>query len=117
MIFQVTRVSIWNNEKPYDKCFPITLVRTEVSKFRSVEAYDNACGCHGKWLSQGKNHRITEEGNIARDFDSKQLWGIEIDTLEDLLNFKKEVGEDIILSTSVTDNKTPCLEIYDDYIE
>lgn len=117
MIFQVTRVSIWNNEKPYDKCFPITLVRTEVSKFRSVEAYDNASGVQGKWLSVGKNHRITEEGHIARDFEIEELWGVELNSLEDLLNFKKEVGEDIILSTSVTDNKTPCLEIYDDYRE
>ena len=117
MIFQVTRVSIWSNEKPYDKCFPITLVRTEVSKFRSVEAYDNASGVQGKWLSVGKNHRVTEEGYIARDFEFEGLWGIELNSLEDLLNFKKEVGENIILSTSVTDNKTLCLIIYDDYIE
>lgn len=42
MLFQVTRVSTWNNEKPYDKCFPITLIRTEVKNFKSFEAYDNA---------------------------------------------------------------------------
>lgn len=116
MIFQVTRVSTWINEKPYDKCIPIKLARTEVKNFKSFEAYDNAFGVQGKWLSVGKNHRVTEEGYIARDFEFDR-WGIELNSLEDLLNFKEEVGEDIILSTSVTDNKTPCLEIYDDYRE
>lgn len=117
MLFQVTRVSTWNNEKPYDKCIPIELTRTEVKNFKSFEAYDKASGVQGKWLSVGKNHRVTEEGYIARDFEFDGLWGIELNSLEDLLNFKEEVGEDIILSTSVTDNKTPCLIIYDDYIE
>lgn len=117
MLFQVTRVSMWNNDKPYDKCIPIKLARTEVKKFKSFEAYDNASGVQGKWLSVGKNHRVTEEGYIARDFEFEGLWGVELNSLEDLLNFKEEVGEDIILSTSVTDDKTPCLEIYDDYRE
>lgn len=117
MLFQVTRVSTWNNEKPYDKCIPIKLNRTEVKNFKSFEAYDNASGVQGKWLSVGKNHRVTEEGYIARDFEFEGLWGVELNSLEDLLNFKEKVGEDIILSTSVTDNKTPCLIIYDDYIE
>ena len=117
MLFQVKRVSTRNNEKPYDKCFPITLIRTEVRKFTTFETYDKASGVQGKWLSVGKNHRVTEEGYIARDFEVEGLWGVELNSLEDVLNFKEEVGEDIILSTSVTDNKTPCLIIYDDYIE
>lgn len=119
MLFQVTRVSTWNNEKPYDKCFPITLIRTEVRKFTTSETYDKATNIktQGKWLDKGKNHRVTEEGYIARDFEFEGLWGVELNSLEYLLNFKEEIGEDIILSTSVTDNKTPCLIIYDDYIE
>ena len=116
MLFQITRVSMWGNDKPYNKSIPIKLSRTEVQDFKSFEAYDKASGVQDKWLKQGKNHRITKEGYIARDLEIG-LWGIELNSLEDLLNFKKEVGENIILSTSVTDNKTPCLIIYDDYIE
>lgn len=117
MLFQVTTTSMWNYDKPYEKCFSISLINTEVRKFKSFEAYDNACGIKGKWLSRGKNHRITEEGYIARDFKTEGLWGIELNSLEDLLNFEKEVGEEIILTTSFIDDKTPCLEIYNDYRE
>lgn len=44
MLFQVTRVSMWNNDKPYDKCIPINLTRTEVQNFKNFEAYDKASG-------------------------------------------------------------------------
>lgn len=106
-----------NNDKPYDKCFPISLVSTEIRQFKTFEAYDKACGIQGKWLSRGENHRITEDGYIARDFEIKGLWGIKLNSLKDLLNFEKEVGEDLGLSISIIDDKTPLLEIRDDYIE
>lgn len=42
---------------------------------------------------------------------------MEINSLEELLNFINENGEEIIISKSYIDYRTPCLEIYDDYRE
>lgn len=47
----------------------------------------------------------------------EDYWGIEINTIEELMKFKKHMNEDLILSVSYIDHKTPCIEIYDDYRE
>lgn len=117
MIFQVKRTSSDGDKKPCNNCFPIQLPIVDVNTFKSVEEYDKVYAKVGKWLDKGTNHRFTKDGYIARDLGIEQKWGIRLDTLEDLLNFKKEVGTEIVLSTSITDNKTPCLEIYDDFRE
>lgn len=118
MLFEVTRTSIWNNEKPYDKCTPIQLVMVDSQDLRSPEEFDAKFSERaGKWLDVGFNHRIDEQGYIVRDIGVREAWGIEINTLEDLLKFKNEVNEDIILRESYIDEKTPCLEIYDTYGE
>ena len=46
-----------------------------------------------------------------------EAWGIEIGSLEGLMDFAKTVGEELVLRTSWIDYKTPCIEIYDDYRE
>ena len=91
MLFEIVRTSVWDDSKPYEKCFPIKLKHID--------------------------NRINEQGFIEREYDPIDSWGIRLDTLEDLLNFQKDVGEDIIIRASYTDNKTPCIEIYDDYRE
>ena len=42
---------------------------------------------------------------------------IEINSLEELMAFQAEVGEELIIGTSYTDNKFPLIEIYDSYRE
>ena len=115
MIFQVTRSSSWSERKPLEKAFPIKLKRVDERCITSVEEYDNRF--QDKWLENGTNHRILENGHIARDVGEVDCWGIEIDTLEELLQFHKEVNEDLILSQSYLDKETYSLEIYDDYRE
>lgn len=117
MLFQVKRASMWSEKKPCEKCIPIRLINVDRRTFKSPEEYDErfATQC-GSWLSRGSNHRITEYG-IARDLEPVQVWGIEINSLEELMNFKKELEEDLIITTSYIDGKTPTIEIYDDYIE
>lgn len=44
-------------------------------------------------------------------------WGIEINTIEELMKFQDSVKEELILGTSYIDDKTPSIEIYDDYRE
>lgn len=118
MIFQVIRTSQWNNEKPFKDCIPIKLTMVETRTFRTPEEFDNKFGDReGKWLNRGTNHRVDARGYITRDMGFKDAWGIEISSLEELMDFKEEVGEELVLITSWIDNETPCIEIYDDYRE
>ena len=48
--------------------------------------------------------------------DKREVWGIEIKSLEELMKFYKAVGE-IIITTSRKNNKTPMIEIYDGHRE
>lgn len=117
MLFQITRTSMWDDEKPHEKCMPITLINVDQRTFKSPEEYDKRLAkMDGNWFSKGSNHRITEKG-IARDMGPYPAWGIEINSLEELMNFKEIVGEELILCTSYTDYTTPMIEIYDDYRE
>lgn len=115
MLFEIVRTSVWDDSKPYEKCFPIKLKHIDIRNFTSYEEYYKRTGKN--WEDDGTNHHINEQGFIEREYDPIDSWGIRLDTLEDLLNFQKDVGEDIIIRTSYTDNKTPCIEIYDDYRE
>lgn len=122
MIFQVTKTDSYGDfkEKPHEKCFGMTLPYVDERNFRSPEAFDEYFKSYpgqGKWFDKGKNHRILENGNIARDLKEIEVWGIELNTLEDLMEFQKDVGEEVILGPSFEDKKTPCLEIYNAYRE
>lgn len=118
MIFQVVRTSQWNDEKPFKDCIPIKLTRVETRSFRTPEEFDNKFGDReGKWLNRGINHRVNERGYITRDMVFEDVWGIEINSIEELIDLQEAVGEELILRTSMIDNKTPCIEIYDDYRE
>lgn len=115
MIFMVTRTSLHGYRKPYDKCFPIKLTRVDKRYITSVEEYDKRFT--DKWMDNGTNHRVLEDGYIARDVGEEECYGIEINSLEELMQFYKDVDSEIVLGTSYIDHKTPYLEIYDDYRE
>lgn len=119
MIFQVTRTSNnWSEEKPFDTCIPIKLINVQTRTFRTPEEFDNKFGDReGKWLDRGTNHRIDARGYITRDMGLEDVWGIEINSLEELMKFQETVGKELVIQTSWVDNKTPCIEIYDDYRE
>lgn len=118
MIFQVTRTSNRDNKKPFEDCIPIKLTRVETRTFRTPEEFDMKFGDReGKWLNRGTNHRVDARGYITRDMVFKDVWGIEISSLEELMDFQEAVGEELVLRTSWIDDKTPCIEIYDDYRE
>lgn len=118
MIFEVIRTSDISGKKiPYEKCIRIKLKLVDRRNFLTPELYDRckASNCK-KWFDEGENHRI-EDGCILRDIGEKETWGMEINALEELLNFINETGEEVIISKSYIDYRTPCLEIYDDYRE
>lgn len=116
MLFEVVRTSIWDKQKPYEKCIQIKLKRVE-KYYISVEEFIKRYSDKGdKWFNRGKNHRI-KNGCILRDFEDVQSWGIKINTLEELMKFKKEVDTELVITKSIIDEETPCIEIYDDYRE
>lgn len=118
MIFQVVRTSQWHDKKPFEDCIPIKLTRVETRTLRTPEEFDKKFGKReGKWIEKGTNHRVDARGYITRDRELVDEWGIEINSLEELMDFQEVVGTELVLSTSWIDNKTPCIEIYDDYRE
>lgn len=120
MIFEVTRTSNNYNLKrniPHEKCILIKLKLVDKHKFLTPELYDkNKPSNCKKWFDDGTNHR-TEDDCIVRDLEEKEVWGIEINSLEELLEFVNEVDHEVIISRSLVDCKTPSLEIYDDWRE
>ena len=117
MLFEVRRTSMCKYEKPYDNCIQIKLASVETRTLKTPEEFDAKFSkSEGKWLEVGTNHRIDEEGFITRDIE-EDVYGIEINSLEELMDFFNKVNEEIVLRKSWIDNRTPCLEIYDDYRE
>ena len=116
MIFMVKRTSNWDMSKqPCENTFPMKLTRVDKRTFKSEEEYNNRFS--DKWTDTGTNHRILEDGCIARDLGEEECYGIEINSLEELIQFYEDVGEELVLGTSYIDRKTHYLEIYDDYRE
>ena len=118
ILFEVRRTSGWNDKCPYEKCIPIKLTSVETRTLKTPEEFDTKFSkSEGKWLEVGTNHRVNKQGFITRDRDEKDTYGIEINSLEELMDFFNKVNEEIVLRKSWIDNRTPCLEIYDDYRE
>ena len=119
MIFEVTRTSSWEEENPpCDGCIRIKYTRVETRTLGSAEEFDKRFGAReGKWFSVGSNHRFNNKGYITRDREEVDSWGIEINTLEELMEFKNRVGEELVIRSSWNNPEFPTIEIYDDYRE
>lgn len=53
MLFEVTRTSLWGDEKPYDKCVPIKLTRVETRTLKTPEEFDEKFSKReGRWLER-----------------------------------------------------------------
>ncbi len=109
MIYTVSRTSLWNDERPCEEAVERPFEVWDKRKW-SEERFDCEYGAHqGVWRSKGRNHKITEEGYIARQLDDKISWSVEINNLEELSTFTEKYGRVIIEGRSI--------EIYDDYRE
>jgi len=104
MRFKIYRTSIHDLEaQPHQKAFRAkTIVRDEVRK-------DWDGGTREEWRENGFNHR-TEGDFLVRDLEVER-WFIEINSLEELITFAKEVNQEGIIFNDET------IEIYDSYRE
>jgi hypothetical protein len=116
MIYTVSRTSLWNNEKPCEEAVERPFENWDIRKW-SEERYDCEFGeRQGVWKSKGRNHRITEEGYIARQLDDVIYWSVEINSLEELEIFIKKYDKAVIQKGGQIRNILD-IEIYDDYRE
>ena len=71
----------------------------------------------GSWLSEGVNHK-TSKGRIQREFpDGAEGHFIEINSIEELLEFQKKVGNELIITSAIDNESIPAIEIYNNYRE
>ena len=112
MKFKVERTSMWNEQKPCEEAYKGQITYVQELCFKTFEEFKDKY--KEDFLSRGTNHRITKHG-IARDFNPKDCWYIDINSLEELLKFEEKYGEIIIGTTC--DGEIPIIEIYDTYRE
>ena len=92
--------------------------KVEVRYFSSFEEFDKRLSrIEGTWLSKGVNHK-TSKGRIQREFpNGAEGHFMEINSIEELLEFQRKVGSELII-TSANDNESiPAIEIYNYYRE
>ena len=92
--------------------------KIEVRNFSSFEEYDERLSwMDGNWLSKGVNHK-TSKGRIQREFpNGAEGHFIEINSIEELLEFQKKVGYELIITSAIDNESIPAIEIYNNYRE
>ena len=92
--------------------------KVEVRGFSSFEEFDKKLSwMEGTWLSKGVNHKMSK-GRIQREFpNGAEGHFIEINSIEELLEFKKKVGNELIITSAFNNESIPAIEIYNYYRE
>ena len=117
MEFLLTRTSGWvENRIPNAVIKKYTKI--EVRGFSSFEEFDKRLSwMEGNWLSKGVNHK-TSKGRIQREFpNGAEGHFIEINSIEELLEFHKKVGSELIITSATNNESIPAIEIYNYYRE
>lgn len=122
MKFKVIRTSdFWEENTIVPPCEGATLEEYDyIERCRCTEEeYNNTPsfigGFSSKWKTKGINHTTWEKG-IQRTFpNDRKGWFIELNSLEDLINFKNKVKEDIIIKECYSNYLLYEIEIYDDW--
>lgn len=110
MKFLVTKTSDWGDNQPCEESFDGEYIYIDERTVNdpSQLKYKNA---EKEWYGNGSNHRV-ENNHIKRDFN-KNGWLLEVNSIEQLINFVNKYG-DIVISNHFG---TPEIEIYDTYRE
>lgn len=117
MEFLLTSTSGWvENRIPNAVIKKYTKI--EVRGCLTFEEYDERFSwMEGNWLSEGVNHN-TSKGRIQREFpNGAEGHFIEINSIEELLEFRKKVGNELIITSAINNESIPAIEIYNNYRE
>lgn len=121
MKFKVSRTSIFGDKKP---CDGVTLEKFDYIERRSCseEEFNKVLAkIEGLWRSKGINHTTFENEyskGIQRTFpQDEEGWFIELNSLEDLIQFMNKVGKGIVLGKYWGNESIYEIEIYDAYRE
>ncbi len=121
MKFIITRTSEWGGDdnSPCEEAKRSQIVKVETRTLRTPEEFDKKFATReGAWLSVGTNHRIGRNGYICRDREMMDVWTIEVNSIEELIELSRKYGEIIVADHySNSNDEYPSLEIYDDYRE
>ena len=92
--------------------------KVEVRYFSSFEEFDKRFSrMEGNWLSKGVNHKMSK-GRIQREFpNGAEGHFIEINSIEELLEFQRKVGSEFIITSATNNESIPAIEIYNYYRE
>ena len=92
--------------------------KVEVRYFSSFEEFDKRFSrMEGTWISKGVNHK-TSKGRIQREFpNGAEGHFIEINSIEELLEFQRKVGSELIITSATNNESIPAIEIYNYYRE
>ena len=92
--------------------------KVEVRYFSSFEEFDKRFSrMEGNWLSKGVNHKMSK-GRIQREFpNGAEGHFIEINSIEELLEFHRKVGSELIITSATNNESIPAIEIYNYYRE
>lgn len=73
----------------------------------------------GLWRSKGINHNTYKNGEyIQRTFpNAKKGWFIELNSLEELMEFINKYANDVVITKSMFNHEIKCIEIYDTWRE
>lgn len=127
MKFVIKRTSMWDG-KPCKEAKKITVPHWQ-TRMCSEEYFDrNFSHREGLWRSSGSGHRAVKakyENSISghkewitRREEDRKVWGVEVDSLEALVELVGKYGEIILSRYDYADEEVIYkLEIYDDYRE
>lgn len=90
----------------------------EVRYCSTFEEFDKRFSrTEGSWLSKGVNHKISK-GQIQREIpNGAEGHFIEINSIEELLEFRRKVGNELIITSAPNNELIPAIEIYNYYRE
>ncbi|MCB7107564.1 hypothetical protein LIZ13_06470 [Streptococcus oralis] len=117
MEFLLTSTSGWvENQIPNTVIKKYT--KREVRTCSTFEEFDKRFSRReGTWLSKGVNHKAFK-GRIQREFpNGAEGHFIEINSIEELLEFQKKVGNELIITSAIDNESIPAIEIYNYYRE
>ena len=116
-MFELTRTNSWD-DKPINSGYNIRKQKVTYRDFRNISTLKEAKTkfWFQSWYDRGTNHR-EEKGMIVCDRKEKrEIWVIDICSLEELMKFKNEFGEIIIMDSEYLEVSGE-IEIYDGHRE